>query len=337
MKRVHNDVGNFMRAISLKAASLVAVAFSLVGAHAEAQPYPARPISLLVAIGPGSAQDVVTRVLSTKVSHAIGQPIVITNNGGAGGAIALAQTARAKPDGYSLICNGTPMLTMLPQTRSVPYKLEDFEPIMHFGAGQYGLAVRADSGWKTLKEFVDFAKMNPGKVSVGTLAVGTFLHTAMYVIQKKEGLDWIHVPYAGGGMGTNALLGGHISAESGAAGLFQLARAGKVRLLASYGERRSKSMPDVPTLRELGYDFKLANFIMLAAPKGTPSAIVRQLDAAYHKAMDDPEFVQVMEKYETDLSYRGPDELRAYLEEMYVAYGRIAKELKIPGAPEAAK
>lgn len=322
----------------LRLTGLAVVALCFMGsARVGAQAYPARPINLLVAIAAGSPQDVVTRALSLKVSRAIGQPVLITNNGGAGGAIALAQAARAKADGYNLVCNGTPMLTMLPQSRQVPYQLDDFEPVMQFGSGQYGLAVRADSTWNSLKEFIDYAKGNPGRVSIGTLEVGTFLHTAIYIIQKQDGLDWIHVPYAGGGAGTNALLGGHITAESGAAGLFQLARAGRVRLLASYGERRSKSMPDVPTLRELGYDFKLANFIMLAAPRGTPIPIVRQLDAAFHSAMDDPDFVPLMDKYETDLAYRGSEELKMHLKEMYLAYGRIVRELNIPGAPEVSK
>jgi tripartite-type tricarboxylate transporter receptor subunit TctC len=316
---------------------LAAAALMLVCAAAPAQDYPAKPINMVVAIGPGSPQDIVTRALVARAAKSLGQPFVVTNNGAAGGAVALAATARAKPDGYHLISNGTPMITILPQVRPVPYKLDDFEPIMHFGAGQYGLAVRADAPWKTLKELVEFVKKNPGKVSFGTLEAGTFLHTAMYMIQKQEGLDWIHVPYPGGGVGTNALLGGHITAESGAGGLFQHARNGRVRMLATYGERRSKSMPDVPTIRELGYDFRLSNLIMLGAPKGTSQVIVKQLDAAFRKAMDDPEFIQVMDKFETDIVYRGPAELKTMLEEMVAAYGRIVKDLNIRGTTESAK
>ena len=315
-----------------RAAMLTIAAVALMSAPAAAQEYPARPINMLVAIGPGSPQDVVTRALVAKAAKILGQPFVVINNGAAGGAVALGMTARANPDGYHLISNGTPMVAMVPQIRPVPYKLQDFVPIMHFGAGQYGLAVRADSPWNTLKEFVEFAKKNPGKVSYGTLEVGTFLHTAMRVIEKRDGVDWIHVPYPGGGVGTTALLGGHITAESGAAGLFQHARAGRLRLLVTYGERRTRSMPDVPTLRELGYDFRLANLIMLSAPRGTPMPVVRQLDAAFRKAMEDPEFVQAMEKYETDIVYRGPEELKTYLEEMYAAYGKMVKELNLPGA-----
>ncbi len=325
MKTRRPGLENLKRAAKLSSAGLM-----LISAAALAQQYPSKPIHMMVTVGPGSPQDVVTRVLVTKAAQVLGQPFVITNNGAAGGAVALASVARAKPDGYQLISNGTPMVTMVPQIRAVPYKLQDFEPIMHFGAGQYGLAILADSPWKTLREFVEFAKRNPGKVSYGTLEIGTFLHTAMYVIQKQEGIDWIHVPYPGGGAATTALLGGHITAESGAAALFQLARAGKVRLLATYGERRSRLLPDVPTLRELGYDFRLANLIMLAAPKGTPMPIVRQLDAVFRKAMEDPEFIQAMEKYETEIVYRGPEELRAYLDEMYAAYGKMAKEFNIP-------
>ena len=138
--------------ILVRAAKCSSAGFMLLSAAALAQQYPSKPINMLVAIGPGSPQDVVTRILVTKAAKALGQPFVVTNNGAAGGAIALASVARAKPDGYQLISNGTPMVTMVPQIRTVPFKLQDFEPIMHFGAGQYGLAVRADSSWKTLKE-----------------------------------------------------------------------------------------------------------------------------------------------------------------------------------------
>ena len=222
------------------------------------------------------------------------------------------------------------MLVMVPQIRPVAYKLTDFAPIMQFGGLQYGLAVRADSGWKTLKEFLAYAKKNPGKVSYGSMEVGTFLYMAMEFMAKQEGIQWTHVPYPGGGAATAALLGGHITAESGASSLFPHVKAGALRLLVTYGERRTKSFPEVPTLRESGYDFRLGNVYMIAAPKATPPAIIKKLDDAFRRAMDEPEFLQAAEKFELDVSYRSAEALKKYLDETYVAYGKMIKEFSIP-------
>ena len=299
-----------------------------------AQEYPQRPINMLVAIAPGSTQEILTRMLSSKAEKFLGQPFVVSNNGEGGGSVALGITAKERPDGYHLVCAGSPMLIMIPQIRPVAYKPEDFVPIMQFGAAQYGLAVRADSPWKTLKEFVEYAKKNPGKVTYGALEVGTLLHMAMEYIAKQEGIKWTHVPYPGGPFATAALLGGHLTAESGAPTLIPYVKSGSLRLLVSYGERRMRSLPDVPTLRELGYDFGISNVYVLAAPKGTPHQIIKKLDNAFHKAMDDSEFLQAAEKVEVDVTYRSSEELKTFLEETYVRYGKMVKEFNIPKATE---
>ena len=227
------------------------------------------------------------------------------------------------------------MLVMVPQVRPVAFKLADFVPIMQFGGSQYGLAVRSDSPWKTLKEFVQYAKNNPGKVAYGSMEVGTFLHMAMEYIAKQEGIQWTLVPYTAGGTSTTALLGSHITAESGSVAAFSPhIKAGSLRLLVTYGERRTKSFPDVPTLRELGYDYRLGNVYMLAAPKGTPLPVVKKLDDAFRKAMDDPEFLQAMEKFGSEVNYRSSEELKRFLQEEYVRFGKLIQEFNIPKETE---
>ncbi len=311
-------------------ALLIVLCLLLISTPSLAQEFPKRPINMLVAVAPGSPQDVLTRVLLSKAKKHLGQPFIVGNNGTGGGSVALGIVAKERADGYHLVCNGTPMVVMVPQIRPVAYKLADFVPVMQFGGLQYGLAVRADSGWKTLREFVAYAKKNPGKVSYGSMEVGTFLHMAMEFIARQEGIQWTHVPYPGGGQATSALLGGHIEAESGASSLFPHVRAGTLRLLVTYGERRTKSFPEVPTLRESGYDFRLGNAYMIAAPKGTPPAIIKKLDEAFRMAMDEPEFLQAAEKFELDVRYRDAGSLKKYLEETYVTYGRMIKEFNIP-------
>ena len=314
---------------------LVSFGFLLLSiSYPFAQEFPQRPVNIVVALDPGSTQDVATRVLSSKVEKSLGQPFVVSNNGTGGGSVALGILAKEKPDGYHLGCVGSVMVACVPQVRPVAYKPEDFVPIMHFGATQYGFAVRSDSPWKTLKEFAEYAKKNPGKVTVGTLEVGTLLHMAVEFVARQEGFQWTHIPYPGGNAATTALLGGHLTAESGATTLIPHVKAGSLRLLATYGEKRMRTFPDVPTLRELGYDFGLNSMYVLLAPKGTPFPIVKKLDEAFRKAMNDPEFTMTAEKFEIDVSYRNAEDVKRYLEEAYARYGKMIKEFKIQKPPE---
>lgn len=244
----------------------------------------------------------------------------------------MAILAKERPDGYSIAGCSSTSIIRIPQFREVPYKPEDFVPIMHFGAPPSGLVVRADSPWKTLKELVEYAKKNPGKVTYSSMGIGSPMHLAMEYIAKQEGIEWIHVPYPGSGPAFTALLGGHVMAQSGSSESFPHVKAGTVRLLAIHHEKRFKSFPDVPTFRELGYDF--INDFMFAAPKGTPLSIVKKLDEAFRKGMEDPEFIQTMEKMEIVVTYRNHEDLKKYLEEAYVRLGKMIRDLKIPKEPE---
>jgi tripartite-type tricarboxylate transporter receptor subunit TctC len=205
---------------------------------------------------------------------------------------------------------------------------------MHFGAPPSGLVVRADSPWKTLKEFVEYAKKNPGKVTYSSMGIGSPMHLAMEFIAKQEGIEWTHVPYPGSGPAFIALLGGHVTAQSGSSESFPHVREGTIRLLATHHEKRWKSFPDVPTFRELGYDFINESVFMFAAPKGTPPPVVKKLDEAFRKGMEDPEFIKTMEKLEIEISYRNSEDLKKYLEEAYVRLGKMIRELKLPKEPE---
>jgi tripartite-type tricarboxylate transporter receptor subunit TctC len=274
------------------------------------------------------------RLLGSKTEKFLGQPFIMTNNGGGGGSVAMAILAKEKPDGNYLAGCSSTSLIRIPQFRTVPYTHEDFVPIMHFGAPPSGLVVRADSPWKTLKEFVEYAKKNPGKVTYSSMGIGSPMHLAMEFIAKQEGIEWTHVPYPGSGPAFIALLGGHVTAQSGSSESFPHVREGTIRLLATHHEKRWKSFPDVPTLRELGYDFINESVFMFAAPKGTPLSVVRKLDEAFRKGMENPEFIKTMEKLEIEISYRDSEDLKKYLEEAYVRLGKMIRELKLPKEPE---
>ena len=300
----------------------------------SAQSYPTKSINILVGFAPGGTMDVSTRVLASKAEKFLGQPFLISNNGGGGGSVALGIVAKERPDGYYLAgCTSTGLIR-IPQFRPVPYKLEDFVSIMHFGAPQTGVVVKADSPFKTFKDLVEYAKKNPGKVTYSSTGVGSPMHLAMEYVAKQEGIQWTHVPYPGSTPALTALMGGHVTAQSGSTEWIPQIRAGEVRLLATHGEKRMKIFPDVPTFRELGYDFINETVFMVAAPKGTPSPIVKKLEEAFHKAMDDPEFIQVMERMEIEITYRNSEDTKKYLEEAYARLGKMIIELKIPKEPE---
>jgi len=316
-----------------KIISLSGILF-LIPILSSAQSYPTKPINILVGFAPGGTMDISTRVLASKAEKFLGQPFIISNNGGGGGSVALGIVAKEKPDGYYLAgCTSTGLIR-IPQFRPVPYKLEDFIPIMHFGAPQTGLVVKADSPWKTLRELVEYAKKNPGKVTYSSTGVGSPMHLAMEYVAKQEGIQWTHVPYPGSTPALTALMGGHVTAQSGSTEWIPQVRAGEVRLLATHGEKRMKIFPDVPTFRELGYDFINETVFMAAAPKGTPSPIVKKLEEAFHKVMDDPDFIQAMERMEIEITYRNSEDTKKYLEEAYARLGKMIVELKIPKEPE---
>jgi tripartite-type tricarboxylate transporter receptor subunit TctC len=303
-------------------------------ALSPAQEYPTKPVNILITFAPGGNVGNTIRFLASKAEKFIGQPFLLSNNGAGGGSVALAIIAKERPDGYHLAGCTSTGLVRLPQFRTVPYKPGDFVPIMHYGASCSGIVVKGDSPWKTLKEFVEYTRKNPGKVSYSTLGVGSPHHLAMEYIAKQEGIQWTHVPFPGSGPALTAILGGHVTAESGDSTWMPHVQQGTLRLLATHTESRMKTFPNVPTLRELGYDFINETVYMLAAPKGTPTTIVEKLDNAFRKAMDDPDFLQLMAKMEIEVTYRNSEDTKKYLEDAYVRLGKMIQELKLPKETE---
>jgi len=323
MKKRGGEIG---KAVILMVFLLVCVP----GLSVAAEQYPTKPINVLVGFAPGGTMDVSTRVLASKAEKSLGQPFIITNNGGGGGSVALGIVAKERSDGYYLAGCTSTGLVRIPQFRAVPYRLEDFVPVMHFGAPQTGVVVRTDSPFKTFTDLVEYAKKNPGKVTYSSTGVGSPMHLAMEYVAKQEGIEWTHVPYPGSMPALTALMGGHVTAQSGSTEWIAQIRAGAVRLLATHGERRMRSFPDVPTFRELGYDFINETVFMVAAPKGTPAPMVKKLDDAFHRAMGDPEFIHAMNNLEIEITYRNSEETKKYLEEAYARIGKMILELKIP-------
>jgi len=302
-----------------------------------AQQYPTKPINVLVTFAPGGTLDASTRLLCLKAEKILGQPLLISNSGGGGGSVALGIVKNQRPDGYNLTACTSTGLIRLPQFRTLPYSHEDFVPIMHFASVNTGVVVKSGSPFKTFKDLMDHARKNPGKVNYATSGVGTPMHLAMEFVARREGIQWTHVPYPGGAPGLAAVLGGHVVAQSDSTEWLPHVMEGTLRLLVTHGEKRMRSFPDVPTLRELGYDFINESVFMIAAPKGIPAPIVKRLDEAFHRAMEDPEFVQMITKMEFNISYRNPEDTLKYLVDNYARLGKMIQDYKIPREPAEKK
>lgn len=308
------------------------LALILIPGLSPAQEYPSRPITVIVTTGAGNTYDILVRALCDEAKKSLGQPFIYENKAGAGGTVGLTSLSKAKPDGYTLaVCTPSPLVRVT-QLRKMSYSLEDFVPIMLFGDSVTGLVVRADSGWKTLKDVVEYGKKNPKKLRcAASSSPGSPKEIALRYIAKQEGIDWLYVPYAeGDGPALTDLLGGHIEVISAAPIWKPHVQAGTLRLLAVYLRKRLAEYPNVPTLVELKYDYVNDSPYGILAPKGTPPSIVKKLDNALHKAQDEPGFRTAMKNLETEVIYVNSEDSRKQYEDMRTRWADIIKQFNIP-------
>ncbi len=261
--------------------------------------YPSKPITLVIPYPAGGSTDVTGRVLATAVKRYMGQPIVVENKGGGGGTVGPNLVISKPPDGYTLGIMASTTVTISWHMGKMNFNpIEDVFHIMRYTGYLYGFVVRTDSPWKTLRDFVKYARENPGKVTYGTTGVGTGPHLAMEQLSSLAGMQLVHVPYKGGAECNTALLGGHVDSVSDSTSWGPLVDAGKFRLLAVYTATRSARYADVPTLKELGYDMVFPSPLEIMGPKALPKAIVQRVIDSFKKALDDPEYQAVLKKYD---------------------------------------
>jgi tripartite-type tricarboxylate transporter receptor subunit TctC len=302
------------RTLFVKTFAIASVAASgcLAGA-AHAQAFPNKPITLIVPFTAGGSSDVHLRALADQASKILGQPIVIDNKPGAVGTLGPSLMATtAKPDGYTI---GMVSLAVFrqPFIQKVSYDpLKDFTYIIGLSGYTYGLVVKADSPYKTLADLLADAKAKPGQVSYGTTGVGTPQHIAMEQLARSKGIQLLHIPFKGLSEGNNALMGGHLSAIAGGTSWAQQVDNGQFRLLATFGEKRTRKWSSVPTLKELGYGISESALYGIAGPKGMRPEVVKTLHDAFRKAMDTPEHKTVLEKLEQDQHYMSPEEFTKF-------------------------
>ncbi|HSR13105.1 MAG TPA: tripartite tricarboxylate transporter substrate binding protein [Thermodesulfobacteriota bacterium] len=248
---------------------------------ATGQKFPARPINVILGYPAGGTTDMSLRPLTIAASRTLGQPLVVFNKPGGGSVVAVSSLKNEKPDGYTIgvLTTGG---TLSQYMRAVPYdSAKDFTPIMQYVTHLYGLVVRSDSPWKTLKEFIEYAKANPGKVRYSTAGLGTPMHLVMERLAAMEKIKWTHIPFQGGPQGIAALLGDHVEAYTGPTDWKPQVLAGRLRGLALYAEKRAAGLPQMPTLIEQGYDIVAPGAISLVGPKGIPPEILETLHQAF--------------------------------------------------------
>ncbi len=294
--------------------ALAALALSTANVHtAHAQPaFPSRPITLIVPWTAGGGTDIALRALATATSKHLNQTIVVENRPGAGGTLGAAALANARPDGYTL--SQMPISVFrIPFMQKVAWDpANDFTWIAMISGYTFGVVVRADSPFKTFRDLITFARANPGKLTYATPGTGTSLHITMEDIANRENVQFTHVPFKGQADASTALLGGHVMAQADATGWAELVEAGKLRLLVTWGAERTKRWPNVPTLKEAGFDIVTNSPYGIAGPRGMDPKIVRILQDAMRRALDDPEYVKTITRFDQENFFLSSEEYAAY-------------------------
>jgi len=276
--------------------------------------YPERSITLLVGFSPGGSLDLSVRALAAAAEKNLGQPISVENKPGGTGSIALATLANAKPDGYTLVATPSSVLVRVSQMQALPFKpLKDFRPIIGYGTPELGLVVKNDAPWKTLPELVDYAAKHPGKIKFATTGNGSTTHGAVEELIVKRSLQMIHIPYKGSIEAITALLGDHVEMASVTSEFIPSVQAGQTRLLATMGEKRAEKFPDVPTMKEAGFEFINETVYAILAPAALPADIAKRLEEAFSEAGQSRECREAFDKIDLSPVQYGGLQLEQFL------------------------
>jgi tripartite-type tricarboxylate transporter receptor subunit TctC len=308
---------------------VVLAVLALAATRGYAQ-YPDRPVTLLAGFPPGGLVDIVTRVVADGMKAKFPKGLTVINKPGAGGAVAVEELVRSKPDGYTVLLTPQSSLVIAPQMNpKLSYKTPDeYDPVINTVAYYPLLVVNADAPWKTIQDFVADAKANPGKMRVGTPGEGTASHLNLEEFIFRTGTKMTPVPFAGWGQSSPALLGGHIEAVVAQPGEAKPQVEGKrMRALAVFQEKRHPAFPDAPTAKEAGWDVANGVWYLIVVPKGTPAPVVKTIHDAAKAVVDSPEFAKTMDARGVDVDNREGEALRADLWREYKVNTEILKRI----------
>ena len=289
--------------------------------------FPSRPIKLICPWPAGGSSDAVMRALAESAARILNNPVIIENKSGASGMLGPNELVSAKPDGYTL-SQLTIGVLRLPHMQKMQFDpMVDFTYVACLTGYTFGLVVRADSPIKSIKDLVAYAKAKPGEFTFGSTGNGTTPHLAVEEFALKAGIKLQHVPFKGNADGMQALLGGHVMSHSDATGWAPHVASGKLKLIATYGSKRTKRWPNVPTLNELGYDTVSDSPFGIGAPKGMDPAVTRKLHDAFKATLEDPKVLASFEKYDQSVIYMNTEEYTKFARDNYAKEKKLIEQL----------
>ena len=307
---------------SVKLLALIAVAVALAtAAGAQAAEYPRKPINVLIGFAPGGGSDVMLSMVRPHLEKLFKTTMVPVYKPGSGADIAFTELAMSKPDGYTVGITTTPQVPINPIVRETQWKVSDLIPVANVVTDPGILVVRADGPLKTLADFLKAAKEQPGKLTVGASSAPGDDWFAMLMLNAAAKIETNIVPFSGDGPSWQAALAGHTDASANNLSIvYAQVKAGKLRPLALMADKRTPFLPDVPTFKELGYDFTSGSARGFSMPKGTPKEIVNIFAGTVKQVMDSAEFKSNAEKTAFPSDYQNPEEYAAYLKTLEGVY-----------------
>lgn len=296
--------------------------------------YPTRPVRLLIPFAPGGGSDALARIITPRLTDTLGQTWVADNRGGAGGNLAAEIVAKAAPDGYTVFLGFATILTVNPALYQLGFDMRrDLAPVTLLATAQYILVIHPGVPATTIKEFIALARQKPGAFNFSSGGTGTPLHLAAELFSKRAGISMVHVPYKGGGPATAALLAGEVQVlfASIASSMPQV-KAGKLKALATTGLKRSKVVPELPTLDESGFPgFDVGTWYALLVPARTPVAIIDRLRDAAIKTVQAPDVQRIMATQGMEAETSTPQELAARIRRESAVWAGVIKDAGIKG------
>ena len=310
-------------------AVLALAALAPVLALAQAGDYPNKPVKVIVAFTAGGTTDILARAVSQKLSERLKQPFVVDNKPGAGGNLGTELAARAAPDGYTLIVNSVGPMAVNPSLyrKLAVNPLVDLVPVVQIADVPNVLVVHPDTPARTLEEFIAYAKANPGKLNYGSTGIGTSSHLSGFMLSQRTGAETTHIPYKGAEALKDLLAGRVQFMFATIPSVIQHIQSGKLRAIAVTSARRSRSMPDVPTVAEKGFPgFEAGSWFGFFAPKGTPAPVIAELNKAVNEAL--PALQEQMIKEGADPVGGTPAQFGQFVQKEYEKWKVIVRESK---------
>lgn len=313
--------------------SLAAAVSAQTATPVSGPAYPTKPIRFLVGFPPGGTNDIVARIIAPKLGENLGQQIIVDNRGGANTAIATEIGARAVPDGYTILMNAPGHATN-PSLRKLPFdSVKDFAFITLIAEAQNLLVAHPSLPARNVKELIALSKKNPGQINYGSSGTGTSVHLAAALFEYMTGVEWVHIPYKGGGPGLIALLSGEVSLYFGnMPTVIRQARDGKLRALAVTGAKRAPAAPDIPTVAESGVPgYEVTAFYGLSAPVKTPRPVLDRLHAEAVRAINAPEVRDKLQRLGADPVANSAEQYATFMQNEIAKWAKVIKAAGIKG------